>query len=79
MPAGLSESIFDFENMEGMIDKCVAKLKNILGRWRYNFVEQDIKEFQDIIDYQVKIKERVKLVLDHQQNSQGNKVCGTVR
>ena len=77
MPVGTSEDVFDFENVEGMIDKCVKKLKNILGRWRFIFVEQDINEFEDVIEYQLKIKEHVKLVLN--QNSQGNKVCGIVR
>ncbi len=76
MPAGVTERILDFENVEGMIDKCVTKLKNILDRWRCYLVEQDLKEFQDIIEYQVKIKQHVKLVLD--QDSQGNKGCGFV-
>jgi hypothetical protein len=77
MPAGLGEGILDHENVDGMIDKCVEKLKNILGRLRYYLVEQDLKEFQDVIEYQLKIKEHVQLVLD--QNSQGNKGCGIVK
>ena len=66
MPAGLSESFFNFENVEGMIDKCVEKLKNILDRWRCYLVKEDLKELQDVIDYQVKIKQHIKLGLDSQ-------------
>ncbi|CAB4035598.1 serine threonine- kinase CTR1-like isoform X2, partial [Paramuricea clavata] len=66
MPAGLSESILDFDNVEGMIDKCVEKLKNILDRWRCYLVKEDLKELQDVIDYQVKIKQHIKLGLDSQ-------------
>ena len=79
MPAGLTESILDFDNVEGMIDKCVEKLKNILDRWRcLNLVEEDLvyKELQDIIVYQVKIKQHVKLVLD--QSSQGTVIHDVV-
>ena len=66
MPADLSEGIVDFVNIEGMIDKCVVKLKNILDRWRSYFLEDDLKEFEDILEYQRRIKTRVKLVLDNQ-------------
>ena len=79
MPAGLSEGILDFDNVEGMIDKCVAKLKNILHCWRCLYhVEDDLvyKELQDIIVYQVKIKQHVKLVLD--QSSQGTVIHDVV-
>ena len=70
MPAGIREGIVDFENVEEMIDKCVVKLKNILDRWRSYFLEDDLKEFKDILEYQGRIKSHVKLVLDN-QNSQG--------
>ena len=70
MPAGINEGIVDFENVEGMIDKCVVKLKNIFDRWRSYFLEDDLKEFKEILEYQDRIKAHVKLVL----NSQG-KIC----
>ena len=70
MPAGVNEGIVDFENVEGMIDKCVVKLKNIFDRWRSYCLEDDLKEFKEILEYQDRIKAHVKLVL----NSQG-KIC----
>ena len=70
MPAGISEGIVDFENVEEMIDKCVVKLKNIFDRLRSYFLEDDLKEFKDILEYHGRIKSHVKLVLDN-QNSQG--------
>lgn len=70
MPAGVStEGIFDFDDVEGMIDKCVTKLRKILEHCKCFLVEQELLEkLHDVIEYQFKIKQHVKLVLESQSN-----------
>ena len=65
MPSGLIENILDFDNVEDMIDKSLVKLEKILNRWQREFLDEDLyKELQDVIKYQIKIKQHVKILLD---------------
>ena len=60
MPA---ENLFGLDNIEHVIEKCVQKIRHVLdGHYLH---PHDVKELQEVIDYQKRIKKRLKLVLEN--------------